>query len=573
MFQLKCDDYILYDPRDERLIIGDDATVDLETNKAGSMSFSLYHNHPYYNYPQKLKSIFTLKESSQTIFRGIMVNDPKDWLNTKVVNLQGVLTFLNNSVIKPFVFPDDFIEDAGYISASETGNVVEFLLRWFIECHNAQVQEHQRFFLGKVTVTDPNNYISRSSESYTTTWKLISDKLFNSTLGGKLCIRYEDDGNYIDYLSSFELTNTQEIKYGENLIDLSTNSDASELYTAILPIGAEIVVSTTEDGEEIKERVTIENLPDGTLDTDIVKSGSVLYSIAAVEKYGYICKPVEFNDVTISTNLQAKSKELLEGTGVKLSNTIEINAYDLHYSDSQIASFRINRKVNFDSTPHKLSGVFDLTKIKLPILKLQNAKFTLGQTVKSLSDFNSDRDRHNTEKIETAIKDIAENRTEISEVRHQQVIQETKIINDCQKIILEASEQFISTGNFEEYKESVAAALEVMSNQISLNFNSTQSEINNVNGDLQAQITLLSKYFDFRLDGLTIKTGNGLEMQLSLDNDIISFKKNGVQFGWWDGIDFHTGNIIVDVNERAQFGNFAFIPRSDGSLSFLKVGG
>ena len=50
MFQLKCDDYILYDPRDERLIIGDDATVDLETNKAGSMSFSLYHNHPYYNY-------------------------------------------------------------------------------------------------------------------------------------------------------------------------------------------------------------------------------------------------------------------------------------------------------------------------------------------------------------------------------------------------------------------------------------------------------------------------------------------------------------------------------------------
>ena len=51
------------------------------------------------------------------------------------------------------------------------------------------------------------------------------------------------------------------------------------------------------------------------------------------------------------------------------------------------------------------------------------------------------------------------------------------------------------------------------------------------------------------------------------------FKKNGVQFGLWDGENFYTGNIIIGVNERAQFGNFAFVPRSDGSLSFLKVGG
>jgi hypothetical protein len=60
---------------------------------------------------------------------------------------------------------------------------------------------------------------------------------------------------------------------------------------------------------------------------------------------------------------------------------------------------------------------------------------------------------------------------------------------------------------------------------------------------------------------------------LRLENDKISFRKNDVEFGWWDGHDFHTGNIMVEVNERAQFGNFAYIPRSDGSLSFLKVGG
>lgn len=60
-------------------------------------------------------------------------------------------------------------------------------------------------------------------------------------------------------------------------------------------------------------------------------------------------------------------------------------------------------------------------------------------------------------------------------------------------------------------------------------------------------------------------------MALTLENDIISFSKNGELFGWWDGINFHTGNIIINVTERAQFGNYAFIPRTDGSLSFLKV--
>lgn len=46
-----------------------------------------------------------------------------------------------------------------------------------------------------------------------------------------------------------------------------------------------------------------------------------------------------------------------------------------------------------------------------------------------------------------------------------------------------------------------------------------------------------------------------------------------VAFGQWDGDDFYTGNIVVRTEEQARFGNFAYVPRSDGSLMFLKVGG
>lgn len=113
-------------------------------------------------------------------------------------------------------------------------------------------------------------------------------------------------------------------------------------------------------------------------------------------------------------------------------------------------------------------------------------------------------------------------------------------------------------------------AMSVTSDSIIAQVNAASGEIDGVSQDLNNTNSNLAKYFEFTSDGLIIKSGEG-QMQLHLDNDIVRFTKNGEQFGWWDGINFHTGNICVDVYERAQFGNFAFVPRSDGSMSFLKV--
>ena len=113
-------------------------------------------------------------------------------------------------------------------------------------------------------------------------------------------------------------------------------------------------------------------------------------------------------------------------------------------------------------------------------------------------------------------------------------------------------------------------AMSVTSDRIIAQVNAASGEIDGVSQDLNNSNSNLAKYFEFTSDGLIIKSGEG-QMQLHLDNDIVRFTKNGEQFGWWDGINFHTGNLYIDVYERAQFGNFAFVPRSDGSMSFLKV--
>lgn len=126
--------------------------------------------------------------------------------------------------------------------------------------------------------------------------------------------------------------------------------------------------------------------------------------------------------------------------------------------------------------------------------------------------------------------------------------------------------------DMETLREHTESELLLLSDRLQLNFETATEQISSVNGEVQSVAEELEKHFEFSTDGLIIRAGEN-SMELHLDNDTIRFMKNGQEFGWWDGVDFHTGNVVVEVNERAQFGDFAFVPRSNGSLSFLKVGG
>jgi hypothetical protein len=592
MYEVKCDGYPLLDLRDEKYILVN-PKVKVESNTIGEGSFTIYKNHPYYGKLQKLKSVFEVADEIGVIFRGRMTENTRDFTNGKMVDLEGAMGFFNDSIVPSFNFPEDFIGNTDYIKESTSGNVVRFFLKWLIDNHNGQVQDFQQFKLGNVTVSDPNNYITRSDSNLSNTWDILKSKLFDSALGGNLCIRYEADGNYIDYLSEFTLTNTQDIEFGVNLLDLKHGEDANETYSAIVPIGAEIEVKidseTADEGTDDTEssttsaknvKVTIESIPDGAITDDIfkitLKNGlHALYSKSAVEEYGWIVAPVAettWGDVTDSRNLLSKGSDWLITQGMMWKDTIEITAVDLHLTDEEISSFRIYRKINMKSKPHEIENTFDLTKLDIDILNPQNTKITVGKSKLTLTDHTNKEQSDNIHRIEETIKDIEENRSETTEVKNQMLIQATSLINTCETLIMSALETFIETGDYSEFKKTVEAQMTLLADQMELKFTESTTRIENVNGDLQQTNTTLSKYFDFTLeDGLIIKTGEN-QMQLQLDNNIISFKKNGVQFGWWDGVDFHTGNIVVEVNERAQFGNFAFVPRSDGSLSFLKVG-
>ena len=162
-----------------------------------------------------------------------------------------------------------------------------------------------------------------------------------------------------------------------------------------------------------------------------------------------------------------------------------------------------------------------------------------------------------------------------SELRDEILSQVTSLTRDTERIIVAALESYVEKTEHDELSQTVQSELLVMAEKISLNFNETIAQLEDVNSDLQSVIESIQKHFEFSQDGLLIKAGENA-MSLNLDNDIVRFLKGGQQFGWWDGISFHTGNIYVGVDEIAQFGNYAFVPYEDeetDGLDFVRVGG
>lgn len=433
-YTIKCDDYLLHDVRldDEKIIVLNPKCT-LEANTVGTASFLILSEHPNYGVMKKMRSIFEILQDERPIFRGRMTGDTRDFDNTKLVDLEGVLAFFNDSIVKPFVFPDDFLGNSAYKAAAASGNVVQFFLAMLLERHNEQVEEFQQFKLGRVTVRDPNNYIKRESTEYLKTWEVLKTRLFESSLGGYLCIRYEADGNYIDYLEDFEFTNSQPIEYGENLLDLSCDSDASATYSAIIPMGAEVETEYnygTAEGtyvdfeltETVKEKVTIKGLPDRNITNDIVKDGDTLYSKSAVKQYGWIYAPVSettWDDVTVAENLQSKGVEFLTKTAIMLTNTITIKAFDLHFSDEEIEAFRIYGYVSLMSKPHDQEDRLKLTKLELDLQNPQNTTFTLGEIRLSLTDINAGIKRDTEQRLEDIIKIVSDASKNVNDLKEE----------------------------------------------------------------------------------------------------------------------------------------------------------
>lgn len=372
MFYVKMDDLTLWTPVDNKLKIVS-PTLKLEVNKIGSLSFTIYPDHPYYDRLEKMKSIVSVHQGERTLFKGRVYSDNMGFHKVKKVEVEGVLGYFNDSRVRPYDFSGS----------------VEAYFTMLVNQHNDQVENFQKFKVGVVTVTDPNDLIVRASSNVPKTWDEINDKLIK-LLGGYISIRYEADGNYIDYLADYTDVSTQDIAFAVNLLDLNLENKANSLSTCLIPYGAK--------DNATGEKVDITSVNNGV---------DYIYDADAVARYGRIFEVVTWEDVTLPSNLLSKARLYLADKS-KLLSKLTVKAIDLHLTDETIEAFKLGDYVKVYSKPHGIDERVLLTAYSMDLTNPSGCTITLGLEKSGFIDSQVSNDKDNSNRIDK-VTNVVEN--------------------------------------------------------------------------------------------------------------------------------------------------------------------
>lgn len=536
MIQIFADGQMVYDSRLEDYAL-EGLTVNGAVNKGGTAEIVLPINHPAYSSFTSYRTIVEIVRDGVTIFRGRALYPVDNYYNHRTIICEGELCFFQDAVARPYLYQAD--------PATVFADVVGV--------YNSQVEEFKRFKVGTVTVTDANDYIRLETSAA----ELVLDTL-NKLLercGGYFVFTTDpaDGARVINWYKTLGYRSNQTIEFGENLLDFARSGANTSLITAVLPYGAV--------NQETGERLTITSVNDGA-DYIVDESARALR--------GFIIRPVIWDDVTVPANLLRKAQEYLENNKYIITS-LELTALDLSYLNKDIDQFQVGDTIRVISKPHSVDEDFILTEYSMDLLNPADSVVTLGKDKSSLTGADVAGDKNNQNELYRVKHNIKAEYTLNTEqaIAAAELELTTLIAQTSASILAEVSEKYVINDEMVAY---VGTTMEQLSDSFNFVFNNLKATVDQNDADARLKFETIERYIRF-IDGDIVLGSSDSAITLTLENDLIVFRKNGQQFGWWDGVDFHTGNIVVEVNERAQFGNFAFVPRTNGSLSFLKVGG
>ena len=366
MFYVYADGKLIYHPLEETLIITA-PRLTLEMGKAGSFQFGLPPNNKFYDSLQKLKTKITVEIDDTEVFRGRILSETKDSYNIRTIYCEGDLAYLVDSVQK---------------GEKYTGTTHE-LFRKIIAAHNARVEEDKRFEVGTIGIEDREIILTgQSSEitdedsdsfdykqiainSITNEWKTTYDYIETCLInycGGYLRTRREGDKTYLDLATDFGNSADQQIEFGINMLELTEEVSAEDLFTVLIPLG--------DDNLTIE---AVNNGSDELVDTEM----------AAI--YGRIVKTHVFENVNQPSTLLENGQRFLTNHA-NVPATITIRAVDMHLLDDQIPVIKIGDSVPVKSKPHNITRNLNCTKIEYDFENLGNCTFTFGTLQQSLTE-------------------------------------------------------------------------------------------------------------------------------------------------------------------------------------------
>lgn len=365
-------------------------------NKTGTLEFTIYPNHPSFTHinvmASRIKVWFVRNGQKTWIYTGRPVTRQRDFYLTGHLTCEGAMSYLLDTRVRPYTYSGTV---QGYISE-------------IIQAHNESARPGERITVRTVNSFDNNNYITRASSDYPTTLDELMAK-GPSLMGGYMRVE-EDDGTLkFDYLESLP-HNSQEIRFGKNLLDLMEMETGESLFTALIPLGADNPDLPQEDGVNNRTKILhycpssepsdwqtrytdycrlVDGdyvfITDATAPTWAAETFyygyDYVYDPALVDSYGLIIGTQTWDDVTLASNLFRKAKDALADLTVK--KQITVSAIDLSLTDDEISAFRPGM-VTVHSKPH-LDGSIEMmiSEMTIDMLQPQNSTFTIGAEQKT----------------------------------------------------------------------------------------------------------------------------------------------------------------------------------------------
>lgn len=356
-----------------------DPSLSVELNKAGSASFTLPPKHPFYNNLPKLASWITIQDQNSILWRGRILDSTDDNKKNRNFIAEGQLAILNDSIIRPYTF---------------TGTVRNYLA-FLINQHNEQQTDpHKKITLGTVNVTSPEgSTIKRKSTQYASAWNEINSNLIGP-LGGYLIPSYNSDGSLsVSYRETPGDLGSQDIRFGENIVDFSRFVTATDVFTVLIPTG-KTESETTSD--------TTTSRSNGVLTIESVNGGlDYIRNAGAVNLFGEIWREHNWSYISSASELKAAGQKYL-ADNISAAITINIDAIDLHLLNVNVQAIKLGSLHNVIANEYDVNDQYYCSKIEYHFNNPGQNRYTFGTLQQTLTELQHEEDQQASANLSNA---------------------------------------------------------------------------------------------------------------------------------------------------------------------------
>nr|DAQ31652.1 MAG TPA: endopeptidase tail [Caudoviricetes sp.] len=375
MYILKYAGSVLHDPRTDVQISA--GSLKEESGQSPTLSLTIQPTHPLWDsftrdtvmLPNREVELLEF-ETGLVLFRGRVRAISMEFDGSKKLTCEGAMAYLNDTTVRPYKTYDTDEIECDINAPAEADKLFE----WFIEQHNAHVMNAcEKFIIG---VNAGANYgkLQRGTGTRPATLKEMRDKL-EKACGGWLRVRYDATGSIIDWLPDTGAAEAaQRVELGSNLLDLDTQVDGKDIYTAIVPVG-----KTGKGSDEHKVNVSAETayVPFG-----FAIQGDAVIDMSAVEKYGLIEKTMSYD---LDKPQALADKAVADLAAGKLDDSIEVSAFDLHNLNEQTLPIDFLDRVFVKSEPHGIERYMICSGRTINLTNPTATQFKLGAITATLT--------------------------------------------------------------------------------------------------------------------------------------------------------------------------------------------